>query len=304
MRADISLPSFLCVGTAKAGTTSIAEYLLQHPKLRIPMKETFFFLRDIYRNNDLPYPMQRAREDYVLQADAYEQLYENMEEFITGEIGTGYLFHHEEAIPRILDTLGKDVKIIIVLRDPVERCYSSYRHFTKDLHETLSFEASLEMEKERANEDWDFMWQHREMGLYSDQVAAYKNAFSHVKVMIYEDIKKDPKAFMDEIFQYIGVEPLEELDTTKEYNPSGDPKSKTLQRFITQENPVKALVRPVFRLFFSPEKRAEMRKEMKAKNLSKGDTIPEEMRIQLRKFYAEDIKELSLKLGRSLEEWH
>ena len=303
MRADINLPSFLFAGTAKAGTTSIAQYMEQHPEIKIPRKETFYFLREIYRNNDLPYPAQRAREEYILEAEEYEQIYEGLEGYITGEVGTGYLFHHEDAIPMIKEVLGEEVKIIIVLRDPVERCYSSYRHFTKDLHEELAFEDALEKEVERASNDWDFMWQHRAQGLYAAQVEAYQKAFKYVKVLLYEDLRKDPKFFMDEVFRFLELRPLQTLDTSKEHNPSGDPKSKALQRFITHENPIKKIIRPVFRIFFSAEKRARMRKEMKGKNLSQGAKMSDDMRMKLRAYYAQDIERLKTLLGRDLKEW-
>jgi hypothetical protein len=304
MRVDITLPSFLFIGTAKAGTTSIANYLDQHPELRIPMKETFYFMREIYRNNDLAYPAQRAREEYILNVEQYEHVYQGQEGFITGEVGTGYLFHHKESIEQIKETLGEDVKILIVLRNPVERCYSSYRHFTKDLHEEFTFEEAIEKEKERAANDWDFMWQHRSLGCYADQVEAYQKAFKNVKVFIYEDLRKDPKNFMDEVFKFIGVQPLSELDTSKEHNPSGDPKSKTLQKFITHENPLKKIIRPVFRMFFSAEKRANMRKDMKARNLAKGTKMSDAMRADLRAFYARDMERLKTLIGRDLSEWN
>jgi len=125
--------SFLFVGTAKAGTTSIYNYLLQHPDIFIPKKETFYFLRDIYEHNSLPYPKQRNPENLVLGTDAYRALYEDSNGKMSGEIGTGYLFSHEVSIPRIKEELGEEVKIVIILRHPVDRAYSSYRHFTKDL---------------------------------------------------------------------------------------------------------------------------------------------------------------------------
>jgi hypothetical protein len=301
MRTDVSLPSFLFVGTAKAGTTSIAKYLVQHPDIAIPRKETFYFLRDIYRNNDLPYPAQRRRDEYILDKNVFEDLYTGLENKVTGEVGTGYLFHHEVAIPRIKETLGDDLKILMVLRNPVDRCYSSYLHFAKDLHEKGSFEEALNLEESRAKEDWDFMWQHRSMGLYAKQVAAYLETFKAVKVLFYEDLKREPKAFMKEVFEFLEVDAGVDLDFSKSHNPSGKPKNEALQRFITHENFLKRLLRPIFRLFFSKEKREKIRKGAKGRNLEKSVELSEQQRGELMAYYREDIAELSRLLGRPLE---
>lgn len=297
-------PDFLFIGTAKAGTTSIGEYLLQHPKVRIPMKETFYFIRDIYKSNRLDYPAQRDSREYVLDADYYESLYPEVTDVVYGEIGTGYLYHHVEAIPKILETCGPDIPILVILRDPVDRCYSSYRHFTKDLHESLDFRSSLEKEKERIAAGWDFMWHHRAMGYYADQLEPYLNAFSRIKVLLYDDLKEDPAKLMDEVFEFIGLNPLEALDLSKKHNPSGAPKSEKLQRMITQEGAFKRLFRPLFRAVFGPETRSRIRKGVKNRNLSKGDSIPGDVEEELRKGYKESILRLEKLIERDLSPWY
>jgi hypothetical protein len=302
IRTDVTLPSFLFVGTAKAGTTSIEKYLKQHPDICIPRKETFYFLKDIYRNNHLSYPLQRRRDEYILNKEVYEEEYSGIEAMVTGEVGTGYLFHHELAIPRIKETLGDDVKILMVLRHPVDRCYSSYLHFAKDLHENGTFEEALDSEEKRFKEGWDFMWQHRWMGLYAKQVEAYLGAFKEVKVLFYEDFRRAPDVFMKEVFEFIDVNPNINLDLAKTHNASGTPKNETLQRFITQETFLKRLVRPLFRLVFSKDRREKIRKEAKGRNLKKSEGLSVEQRSKLMSFYSDDIAELSALIGRPLTE--
>lgn len=300
----MNLPKFLFVGTAKSGTTSIYHYLRQHPQVEIPMKETFYFMSELLKDNHLPYPKQRPKSDLVLTEQSYMDLYRGIPlDKVTGEIGTGYLYHHQMSIPLIQKTLGTDVKIAIILRNPMDRCFSSYMHFVKDLFEDLSFEASLDAEQSRIKENWDFMWHHKSLGYYADQVKAYQDTFKNVKVWLYDDLRSDSESTLRSMAEFIGIDTFDLPSSTKAYNPSGKPKNKRLQKFITHENPVKSVLRPVFRALFSQEKRERMRKGLKSRNLKKAEGSNIDTYNQLRESYREDIMQLSGLIERDLNDW-
>ncbi len=300
----MNLPKFLFVGTAKAGTTSIYHYLRRHPQVEIPMKETFYFMREILKDNHLPYPKQRPKSDLILTEQAYRNLYRDISsDKIIGEIGTGYLYYHEESIPLIQETLGSDVKIAIILRNPIDRSYSSYMHFVKDLFEDLSFEDSLNEEPARIQENRDFMWHHKSLGLYADQVQAYQDAFKNVKVWLYDDLRSESESTLHSMAEFIGIDPFDFQSSIKVYNPSGAPKNERLQKLITHENPVKAFLRPVFRALFSQEKRERIRKGVKSRNLKKTEGPDRTIYHQLQEYYREDIMRLSRLIDRDLDHW-
>lgn len=298
-----NLPRFLFVGTAKAGTTSVYRLLREHPDISIPVKETFYFMKQSLGNLSLPYPLQRDASDLILEAEAYRKLYTNSPGKITGEIGTGYLYRHEESIPLIADMLGTDVRICIILRNPANRCFSSYMHFRKDLFDSKDFEGALAAEPERIREGRDFMWHHRAVGLYADQVSAFRKVFPHTRVWFFEDFKQAPEKILNEITAFIGAPPLSGIDLERGFNPSGEPRRAWLQKFITHENPVKSALRPAFRVLFSKEKREQIRKGAKAANLKKGIGMDPEIRRALVDYYREDVERLGTMLGRDLENW-
>ncbi len=300
----MNLPKFLFVGTAKAGTTSIYEYLKQHDEIVIPKKETFYFIRDSMAENHLPYPQQRPKKELVLTEKEYFSHYEKIDTSkIAGEIGTGYLYYYEESARRIKETLGTDVKICIMLRNPADRCFSSYLHFVKDLHETCTFEVALSSEKSRIDAEWDFMWHHSAMGFYANQVAHFTDIFPNVKIWLYDDFRVRPIEIMDEIIEFIGASPKTDWKIEKIFNPSGQPKNKSLQKFITHENPIKSLLRPLFRLVLSNEKREKIRKNAKNRNIKKGLQMTHEENLHLLEIYKSDIIRLEKILNRSLESW-
>lgn len=294
---------FLFVGTAKAGTTSIYKYLNQHPEVSIPVKETFYFIRELYEDLSLGYPKQRSREDLILQPEKYADLYPHNSSKIYGEVGTGYLYHYNQSIPSIIDTLGRKTKILIILRNPVDRAYSSYMHFVKDVHEILSFEESIDIEKERKSLGYDFMWMHVDMGLYYAQVKAYLEAFDEVKVLITEEFKQDPEKEMKGIFSFLNVDSNFQLNFNKEHNKSGRPKLKRLQRFMTHENVVKKALRPAFRALYTKQKREQIRKKVKNMNIGSYPPMKKQTEEFLRDIYREDVKKLEALLDRKIKCW-
>lgn len=299
-----NMPKFLFVGTAKAGTTSIYQYLQQHPDIEIPVKETFYFLKNVFSSNRLSYPRQRPKSELILSEKSYLSLYEDIDEGkIVGEIGTGYLYHFEDSVPVIKEMLGDDVRICIILRNPVDRCFSSYLHFIKDLHEEGTFEDALDAEEQRKMENWDFMWHHKSLGLYARQVAYFQNTFSHVKIWLYDDLRDYPVRTMDEIIAFLGAPPKADWSLERVFNPSGKPKNARLQKFITHENPVKSLIRPLFRALFSKEKRERMRKDAKNNNLEKVEGLTSDQRQKLNDYYREDIEKLEKLANRDLSHW-
>lgn len=129
-------PSFLIIGAQKAGTTSLYSYLSQHPSIRSALvKEINYF--DIYYDQDPSW----YRAHFPLSISPKNDI-------MTGEASTYYFFH--PLVPRrVRRDLGPQVRLIVLLRDPVYRTYSHYRHEVRKGRETLSFVEALEAEEER-----------------------------------------------------------------------------------------------------------------------------------------------------------
>ncbi|MGQ9662575.1 MAG: sulfotransferase domain-containing protein [Kiritimatiellia bacterium] len=133
----MTLPNFLIVGAPKAGTTSLFDYLGQHPEVYTPpVKEPCFF------SSGLPAFTHDLAEYEALFAGQTTQT-------AIGEASTTYLYD-PDAARRIHDLLP-EARIIIMLRNPAERAYSEWAYNALQLAcEPLSFEAALEAEEERA----------------------------------------------------------------------------------------------------------------------------------------------------------
>jgi hypothetical protein len=131
----MSLPNFMCLGAAKSGTTTLYDILRQHPDIYVPsFKEPHFF--DIIEN-------------FINGLQWYEQTYfRQANRKIISDFTPSYFFD-DDAPKRIFESLGRDIKFLVIIRNPVDRAYSHYLHSKRDCHELEGFEHSLELEVNR-----------------------------------------------------------------------------------------------------------------------------------------------------------
>ena len=293
------LPNFLIVGASKSGTSSLYHYLRQHPEIYLSekQKEGRFFsqMKDCFHG-----PGDEAVSSTVISdLEGYATLFNDYKnETAVGDISPDYLYAFKKAIPLIHETLGKEVRIIIILRNPTDRAYSAYTHFKRDLRETLSFEEALDKEPERARNKWLWAWQYKNSGFYSEQVEAWMTNFPNVKVFLYDELLTNQVKVLKELCAFIGVDPDFAFDTTYKYNVSGEPKSQVLYKLETSRGLVKA-VKKILPAGLSAWLKKNFTGE---KQMVKSEMNPETKR-QLIDFFREDILKLQKIIDRDLSAW-
>lgn len=129
------LPDFLVIGTMKGGTTSLFNYLAQHPQLQPPFRKEIKFF-DIHYTQGMGWYRAHFPMRFKMQAGT-----------LTGEATPYYIFH-PAAPERIAQTLPH-VRLITLLRNPIDRAYSHYNHMLRVGRETLPFEEAINREPER-----------------------------------------------------------------------------------------------------------------------------------------------------------
>ena len=197
-------PNFLIVGAAKAGTTSLAYYLSQHPDIYIPeTKEPRFFIKDIILalNNDDPLKDHLLRTS-VLDEEKYSDLY-NVSQKRRGDASVHYLNDHKEAIPQIKKHLG-DVPIFIMIRNPISRLISNY-NYTKRFNLDVSIDAAIENEAYKIANNFNSFWLLKKSGLYYHNIEAYKKHFTNVHIIVFEDFLKQPIKICQDVFNILNV---------------------------------------------------------------------------------------------------
>lgn len=148
-----------------------------------------------------------------------------------GEASAGYLYFYKEAIPQIKKDLG-DVKIIILIRDPVARAYSSHIHHVREGREAMSFAKAWKLQGLRKRDKMWFGMQLRDVGLYADSIKAYMDNFSEVKVILNDDLQTNTAATVASVCEFLGVDPEHKLSIEKRHNENRLPRSWCFQKLV------------------------------------------------------------------------
>jgi hypothetical protein len=237
------------VGAAKAGTTAVHVYLYQHPEVYMSFLKEPKYLS--ITANKFPHngPGDKKVDDGIIKSrEEYLNLFKDArDEKVIGESSADYLYFHDTVIP-LIKTISPRAKILIMLRNPVDRAYSAYRHMIMDEREDLSFEKALGSEDKRMRENYEFIWFYKDAGFYYEQVKHYIDSFGRENVMIclYDDFVVDSMAVMKDIYRFLDVEEGFTPDTDVKYNVGPTVRSESFEEFLVKyEHPVKRVLRPV-----------------------------------------------------------
>lgn len=201
-----ALPQFLIIGAQKCGTSSLYSYLIQHPEVLASTRKEVGFFSEKYEKGSSWY---RAR---------FPSLQEINSGFICGEATPEYFFHPHAA--RRIHELLPDIRLILLLRNPVDRAISHYYHSVKKGHEDLTLEDALNAEEERITDAMEEMvrdenaysvdWQrysYKSRGIYCTQLQRYYDYFDREQILIIpsKELFESSGPVMKKIQSYLGI---------------------------------------------------------------------------------------------------
>ena len=309
-------PNFFIVGAAKSGTTSLYAYLNQHPEVYMsPIKEPNYFASDIdqgaireevkarikmlnvdeYIKGDMNKTMHRA---FITSFDQYLALFRFAKnEKAIGEASASYLFS-KTAATNIFQYNSK-AKIIVVLRQPVERAYSHYLMDQRMALTNYSFEDALSEEKKHPVRNWGATSLYLELGLYSEQVKRYVDLFppQQILIILNEDLRQSTEAIMKKVYTFLNVNPNFKLSVAQDFNTAAVPRNPIVRKLITV-NTFRVKIRRALKHSFLKG----IIKNLLFTKPEKGEMLSETKK-QLQNFYDEDIKLLEQLIDKDLSSW-
>lgn len=299
-------PNLFIAGAAKGGTTTLHYALDQHPQVFMSRKkEPGYFAwpeEDLqFINNGKLITQPRFLVNHLKE---YLALFEEgSDKKIRGESSTSYLFFHEKAIANIkrIHPDPEQVKILIALRNPVDRAFSQYMHKLRDGAESLSFEEALEKEQWRKENNWHFDYQYVARGMYFNQVKAFLENFPLVKIYLSDDLRTDPAGVVNSLEDFLKIDRAP-LDFGDELNVSGEPKVEALNRFLKKKNPLKSFLGKLLPKELRRKARLKVQSTIYKYNLEKKEMNPETQE-RLKKVFRDDVLKLQDLIGRDLSSW-
>jgi hypothetical protein len=286
-------PNFFIVGAVKAGTTSLHAYLRQHPQVFMPtFKEPHYFASFVEVR-----PEFDNFEPVLRDSREYQALFRGSEgRKAVGEASPSYLCDSHAAL-RIKSAIP-NAKIIISLRNPVERAYSHYLMEYREGRETRPFREAVHVDQARSEKGWGVSFEYVEKGLYAEQVERYLNAFgrSNVLVILFEDFIRKTPVVMEEVARFLDVDPALYPDSAFDgvHNPF-DASRGPFAQWILRRRWLRVWSR---RLIPRPLRRAFRLRFLIMK--TKKPRLDEDTRRWLAELFAPDLQRLERLLGRDL----
>ena len=209
-------PDFLIIGAPKCGTSSLYYYLIQHPSVLPAKDKEVYFFDENYEMGILWY-----KSYFSTIFKKYFHKGSKGKKIITGEANPNYL-HHPLAHIRISNSIP-EVKLIVILRNPVDRAYSDHQMKIKNKWETLSFEEAIKSEQERLVGEKEkiikkknylsynyTVYSYLSRGLYFDQLKEWYDHFKKEQFLIIstDDFENKPSQIMNQVFQFLDLSPF------------------------------------------------------------------------------------------------
>jgi hypothetical protein len=277
----MSLPNFLIIGAAKAGTTSLWHYLRQHPDVYMsPVKEPAYFA-------SAGTGPEAGRVDAVRTREAYEQLFAAATtERAIGEASPQYL-NDPHAPARVATELG-DVRLIVSLRHPVDRAYASYLGRRAGGTEPRSVDEALRRDT-----------YYFESSLYQAPLTRWLARFDRrrVLVLLFDDLAADPSATLPQISAFLTVDAAFAFDVSERHGAGVAPRSAAASALFW------SATHAVRRHLPASLRGTGLAGRVQRPLVRRPDPLPDAVRARLQADFRDDILATQALIGRSLAHW-
>jgi len=301
------LPEFLIIGAGKSGTTSLDNYLRQHPALFLPpMKEPNFFGYEMRRAEDFDGDSEELvnYNRSVTDIGSYLSLFEGHKPGqLKGETSNSYLYHREA--PERIKHYVPNVKLIAILRQPAERLWSRYLHLARDNRlPSPSFSDCLDSKS--------IWWKRNDLvpeGFYYKNLSRFYSWFpeSQIRVYLFEEFNNSGDKVLRDIFEFLEVDPAFEPNLEVHFNQSGFIKHQNLNKIIGIKGVFQRSAKLLLGKYYSVAKENLFLQKL-ITGLRKRNLIHPHMDEKIKKtlsteVYGEDMRQLQGLLKRDLSRW-
>ena len=204
------LPNLIIIGGQRCGTTSLYDYLSQHPETNPSRSKELHFFDLHYK-----YGLKWYRHNFNKPLSKCQK--------VTFESSPYYLFH--PAVPARIKAALPACKFIVMLRNPIERAYSHYWHEKKHHRESLSFEEALQSENSRIKNEEKLLlndskyisiphrrYSYFSRGCYAKQIRHWLEFFPDDQFLFIESDSffNAPQKTMNRVHEFVNIKPFDD----------------------------------------------------------------------------------------------
>ena len=278
-----SLPHFICLGAHKSGTSWLYNCLYEHPEIEIKEKIDFFYVDKKY-DKGLAWYADRFRS--------------TSSEKKVGDLSTVYFFSEKSA--ERIKAFNPNLKLVVVLRNPIDRAYSHYLQDVKVGHisRKTDFETALST-----------MATIKEWGTYKTHLTAYLELFpkEQLKVILFDDIQLRPADVLEDLFSFLDINPqFQSKYLEKKINSARIPKSIMADAQLRKGSKLLKKSKTGEKLWWSLKHSWLLKKyyHLNSQDDTNLQPMNPKIREELFSYYYEDIKYIEELTGRKNLNWH
>lgn len=298
---DPRYPSLYVVGGQKCGTTTVYGLLRQHPEIFLPeQKETHFFATGGKPFDYTDKAATRLNEITIHREEDYLDRYAGAGDRVAGEVCPTYLYSNVAAAA--IAKVRPDAKIVAILRDPVNRSFSAYRHMrARGAEAAQDMGAALEAEASHIRDNWQVMSHYLAGSRYADQLARYYEHFPREQILIvpFEQLTADPIGWTNRICAHVGASPLPSEAALAQTNKTYQIDNSLVKSLTGKRNPLANTVRRML-----PQSlRARLRELVLGVFAKKENDLSDASRLRLEKCLRDDARRTRELTGLPFENW-
>jgi len=297
------------IGAMRAGSTTLYNYLKQHPEIFVlPVKEPYFFTAEYYRglleNEEYNNSEEKLAAECFIQSGQYrtKERYNSLFKHAQGfkYIGEASHYIHHPNTAKLIYRYNPNSKIIVTLRNPIERVFSEYKFRLRRGQIKLSFHDFLMTGLKWENGSWKVLkGSGLPKGFYSYLLEPWMGHFGakNVKICLFKDLIKNPVQTCSDIFFWLNI--------NSEFRPvilraqrSGKPRSLFINKILLSQNPIYDLLKKVI-----PDHMRIQLRDNFYRIMLKSVRMDQESREILRNIYSSDILTLERMIQRDLSHW-
>ena len=281
-------PNFLIVGGSKCGTTNLSYHLMEHDQVFMPeLNEPYYFCR-------LDVPDDFERDSMVWKKDEYLSLFKNAKKNQRiGEATSTYL-HCPHAAQDIKNHFN-NCKIIILVRNPIERAHSSYFSYKFMKFDERAFSEIINEHEKKIEMEEFFIYSVLEPGFYSKHIKRFQSIFSEeqIKIIVFEDYIKNVEKTIKSVLEFLELD-SEIIFKEQKKGAYRVPKNKLSEKLLKNKmfrNTATKIIPPVYR--------QKLGDKLLVNQTKKPKMLEEDYR-KLKSIYQNEVKELEKLLNRKL----